>query len=120
VVFGEKSGWERVNWYEMWIRSHLPAAGSADVRLADVTSQWACFALWGPNARALLSGCTTADLSDAAAGRWIHSPQRATAGRAVGASRTAGSHASPPLPRTRYQRSLLRPSSAVTVVAPLT
>jgi 4-methylaminobutanoate oxidase (formaldehyde-forming) len=49
-----------------WIRSHLPAAGSADVRLANVTSQWACLALWGPNARALLSGCSTADLSNAA------------------------------------------------------
>jgi glycine cleavage system aminomethyltransferase T/glycine/D-amino acid oxidase-like deaminating enzyme len=46
-----------------WIRSHLPAAGSADVRVADVTSQWACFALWGPNARALLGDCTSADLS---------------------------------------------------------
>jgi glycine cleavage system aminomethyltransferase T/glycine/D-amino acid oxidase-like deaminating enzyme len=49
-----------------WIRSHLPAAGSADVRLADVTSQWACFALWGPNARALLAGCTTAELGNEA------------------------------------------------------
>ena len=49
-----------------WIRSHLPAAGSADVRVVDVTSQWACFALWGPDARALLSGCTTADLGDEA------------------------------------------------------
>ena len=37
-----------------WIRSHLPAAGSADVRVADVTSQWACFALWGPRARDVL------------------------------------------------------------------
>jgi 4-methylaminobutanoate oxidase (formaldehyde-forming) len=46
-----------------WIRSHLPAAGSADVRVANVTSQWACFALWGPNARDVLAGCTTADLS---------------------------------------------------------
>jgi glycine cleavage system aminomethyltransferase T/glycine/D-amino acid oxidase-like deaminating enzyme len=49
-----------------WIRSHLPAAGSADVRLVDVTSRWACFALWGPNARALLAGCTTADLDSGA------------------------------------------------------
>jgi glycine cleavage system aminomethyltransferase T/glycine/D-amino acid oxidase-like deaminating enzyme len=49
-----------------WIRSHLPAAGSADVRVADVTSQWACFALWGPRARDLLAGCTAADLSNAA------------------------------------------------------
>jgi glycine cleavage system aminomethyltransferase T/glycine/D-amino acid oxidase-like deaminating enzyme len=49
-----------------WIRSHLPAGGSADVRVVDVTSQWACFALWGPKARAVLAGCTTADLgSDA-------------------------------------------------------
>jgi len=46
-----------------WIRSHLPAAGSADVRVADVTSQWACLALWGPRSRHVLSGCTTADLS---------------------------------------------------------
>ena len=49
-----------------WIRSHLPAAGSADVRVADVTSQWACFALWGPRARDVLAGCTTADLANAA------------------------------------------------------
>ena len=46
-----------------WIRSHLPAAGSADVRVANVTSQWACFALWGPRARDVLRGCTTADLA---------------------------------------------------------
>jgi len=49
-----------------WIRSHLPAAGSADVRVADVTSQWACLALWGPRARDVLAGCTTADLTSAA------------------------------------------------------
>jgi 4-methylaminobutanoate oxidase (formaldehyde-forming) len=47
-----------------WIRSHLPAAGTADVRVADVTSQWACFALWGPHARDVLGGCSTADLSN--------------------------------------------------------
>ncbi|MET0771408.1 MAG: glycine cleavage T C-terminal barrel domain-containing protein, partial [Solirubrobacteraceae bacterium] len=49
-----------------WIRSHLPAAGSADVQLANVTSQSACFGLWGPNARDVLAGCTTVDLSDEA------------------------------------------------------
>ena len=48
------------------------------------------------------------------------SVQRATAGRAVGASRTAGSHASPERTRTRYQRSLRRSSSAMTAVAPST
>ena len=47
-----------------WIRSHLPAAGSADVRLANVTSQFACLGLWGPNARAILGAVTTADLSN--------------------------------------------------------
>ena len=46
-----------------WIRSHLPAAGSADVRVANVTSASACFALWGPRARDVLAACTTADLS---------------------------------------------------------
>jgi len=46
-----------------WIRSHLPAAGSADVRVSDVTSAWACLALWGPRARDVLTECTAADLS---------------------------------------------------------
>ena len=32
-----------------WIRRHLPDDGS--VRVDDVTSRWACFALWGPRAR---------------------------------------------------------------------
>jgi 4-methylaminobutanoate oxidase (formaldehyde-forming) len=49
-----------------WIRSHLPAAGSADVRVENVTSQWACFGLWGPKAREILTSCTAADLSNAA------------------------------------------------------
>jgi glycine cleavage system aminomethyltransferase T/glycine/D-amino acid oxidase-like deaminating enzyme len=39
-----------------WIRRHLPPDGS--VRLTDVTSQWACFALWGPLAPSILSGLT--------------------------------------------------------------
>jgi glycine cleavage system T protein len=45
-----------------WIRSHLPADGSGDVRVEDVTSRWACMGLWGPKARAVLAGCTSADL----------------------------------------------------------
>jgi len=36
-----------------WIRRHLPGDGS--VRLNDVTSRWACFALWGPRAFEILS-----------------------------------------------------------------
>ncbi len=40
-----------------WIRRHLPSDGS--VRLSDVTSRWACFALWGPRAPIILSGLTS-------------------------------------------------------------
>jgi glycine cleavage system aminomethyltransferase T/glycine/D-amino acid oxidase-like deaminating enzyme len=39
-----------------WIRRHLPTDGS--VRLTDVTSRWACFALWGPLAHEILSPLT--------------------------------------------------------------
>jgi 4-methylaminobutanoate oxidase (formaldehyde-forming) len=39
-----------------WIRRHLPEDGS--VRLNDVTSRWACFALWGPHAHAILAPLT--------------------------------------------------------------
>jgi 4-methylaminobutanoate oxidase (formaldehyde-forming) len=36
-----------------WIRRHLPEDGS--VNLTDVTSKWACFALWGPASREILA-----------------------------------------------------------------
>jgi 4-methylaminobutanoate oxidase (formaldehyde-forming) len=39
-----------------WIRRHLPDDGS--VSLADVTSRWSCFALWGPAARRILAPLT--------------------------------------------------------------
>ncbi len=39
-----------------WIRGHLPEDGS--VRIADVTSRWACFALWGPRAFEILAPLT--------------------------------------------------------------
>ncbi|HEX8977747.1 MAG TPA: FAD-dependent oxidoreductase [Solirubrobacteraceae bacterium] len=39
-----------------WIRRHLPPDGS--VRLADVTSRWACFALWGPRSADILAPLT--------------------------------------------------------------
>ena len=39
-----------------WIRRHLPGDGS--VRCSDVTSRWACFALWGPRAHRILSQLT--------------------------------------------------------------
>jgi glycine cleavage system aminomethyltransferase T/glycine/D-amino acid oxidase-like deaminating enzyme len=39
-----------------WIRRHLPHDGS--VTLSDVTSRWACFALWGPKAPRILAPLT--------------------------------------------------------------
>ena len=39
-----------------WIRRHLPHDGS--VALSDVTSRWACFALWGPKAAEILAPLT--------------------------------------------------------------
>jgi glycine cleavage system aminomethyltransferase T/glycine/D-amino acid oxidase-like deaminating enzyme len=39
-----------------WIRRHLPHDGS--VVLSDVTSRWACFALWGPKAPEILAPLT--------------------------------------------------------------
>ncbi len=39
-----------------WIRRHAPYDGS--VRCVDVTSRWACFALWGPLAREILAPLT--------------------------------------------------------------
>jgi 4-methylaminobutanoate oxidase (formaldehyde-forming) len=45
-----------------WIRKHLPADGSVDVR--DLTSGRACFGLWGPRARDILSPLAKDDLSN--------------------------------------------------------
>jgi glycine cleavage system aminomethyltransferase T/glycine/D-amino acid oxidase-like deaminating enzyme len=39
-----------------WIRRHAPEDGS--VRCSDVTARWACFAVWGPRARDILSPLT--------------------------------------------------------------
>ena len=44
-----------------WLLQHAPDDGS--VHVADVTSQYACYGLWGPNARAILQPLTTADIS---------------------------------------------------------
>jgi len=43
-----------------WIHRHLPGDGS--VRLTDVTAQWACFALWGPSSREILTPLTPDEL----------------------------------------------------------
>ena len=49
-----------------WLRAHRPSDGS--VLLEDVTSRYACFALWGPNARTILQPLTDTDLSNEAFG----------------------------------------------------
>jgi glycine cleavage system aminomethyltransferase T/glycine/D-amino acid oxidase-like deaminating enzyme len=45
-----------------WIRRHLPGDGSVQVQ--DVTSAWACFGIWGPNAREILGPLTPQSLAD--------------------------------------------------------
>ncbi|HEX6781024.1 MAG TPA: FAD-dependent oxidoreductase [Solirubrobacterales bacterium] len=46
-----------------WIRRHLP---DDEVRIHDVTSQWACFGIWGPRAREVLQPLTPQDLGNEA------------------------------------------------------
>jgi 4-methylaminobutanoate oxidase (formaldehyde-forming) len=47
-----------------WIRLNMP--DGAEGVIEDVTSQYACFGLWGPRARAILQRVTKADVSNAA------------------------------------------------------
>jgi len=49
---------------EDWLRQHLPADGSVQVR--DVTAGTCCIGLWGPQARALIQPLTRTDFSHAA------------------------------------------------------
>ncbi len=45
-----------------WIRMHLPDDGS--VEACDVTADWACISLWGPQARRILQAICEDDLSN--------------------------------------------------------
>jgi 4-methylaminobutanoate oxidase (formaldehyde-forming) len=47
-----------------WLRQHLPEDGSVEV--ADVTSAYACYGIWGPASRDILQPLTDADLSTGA------------------------------------------------------
>ncbi|MCW2917861.1 MAG: glycine cleavage system protein [Actinomycetia bacterium] len=49
-----------------WIRKHAHSldSGAGSVRVTDVTGQYACFALWGPRSRDILSGLTPASLDN--------------------------------------------------------
>jgi len=48
-----------------WLRKQARRR-DAQVRIVDVTGQFACFALWGPRSREILGGLTPADLSNPA------------------------------------------------------
>jgi glycine cleavage system aminomethyltransferase T/glycine/D-amino acid oxidase-like deaminating enzyme len=62
--FGIVTGTAFGNHDRGWMRRQLP--GDDSVRIADVTSQYACFGIWGPRARDVLRPLTPADLSDQA------------------------------------------------------
>jgi 4-methylaminobutanoate oxidase (formaldehyde-forming) len=61
IVTGTAFGTHDRSWLQRQARRF-----DADARIADVTGQTCCFALWGPAARDLLSGITPADLGNAA------------------------------------------------------
>ncbi len=46
-----------------WLRTQARET-DADVTITDVTGAWACFGLWGPNARAILERLTPQDLGN--------------------------------------------------------
>ena len=46
-----------------WLRMHVQAQ-DGDVTIRDITQEWACLALWGPKARAVLEKLTTDDISN--------------------------------------------------------
>ncbi len=62
--FGIVTGTAFGNHDREWIRRHVPGDGS--VTVADVTSQWSCFGLWGPRARDILAPLTPQDLGNEA------------------------------------------------------
>ena len=52
IVTGTAFGYHDLS----WIRRHAPTDGS--VRCSDATARWACFAIWGPRAREIVSPLT--------------------------------------------------------------
>jgi glycine cleavage system aminomethyltransferase T len=48
-----------------WIQMRA-AEGDYDVQIRDITTEWACLALWGPSAREVLSRITEDDISNEA------------------------------------------------------
>jgi len=62
--FGVVTGTAFGNHDREWMRRHLPDGD--EVRIHDVTSQWACFGIWGPRAREALQPLTPQDLGNEA------------------------------------------------------
>ena len=60
--FGIVTGTAFGNHDREWMRRNLPPEGG--IHLADVTSQWACFGVWGPRARDMLAPLTPQDLGN--------------------------------------------------------
>ncbi len=60
--FGIVTGTAFGNHDREWVRRHLPEDGSAQVH--DVTSQLACFGIWGPRAREVLEPLTPQSLAN--------------------------------------------------------
>ena len=67
-----------------WILMHLPRDGTVQVR--DVTDQFACIGIWGPDARRVLQAVTSSDVSNAAF-PYMSARTIEIAGAAVGAQR---------------------------------
>jgi 4-methylaminobutanoate oxidase (formaldehyde-forming) len=61
VVTGTAYGTHDMRWLQRQARRR-----GADVRIADITGQYCCFALWGPRSRDILDPLTPADLDNAA------------------------------------------------------
>jgi 4-methylaminobutanoate oxidase (formaldehyde-forming) len=49
-----------------WLAKQARLAGADDLTITDVTGQYACYALWGPRAREVLSALTPNDVSNEA------------------------------------------------------
>jgi glycine cleavage system aminomethyltransferase T/glycine/D-amino acid oxidase-like deaminating enzyme len=64
--FGIVTGTAFGNHDREWMRRNLPRGEEDEIRIHDVTSQWACFGVWGPRARDLLQPLTPADLGNEA------------------------------------------------------
>jgi glycine cleavage system T protein len=67
-----------------WIRMHLPPGGGVEVR--DVTDEFACIGIWGPDARRVLQAVSPGDVSNAAL-PYMSARRIEIAGAAVGAQR---------------------------------